>query len=125
MKGQNPLESFGQLGRIAEPLCADKVVDMRLFKPSPKNVPRALRNSPEGKGVDVAAELAVIARAIPEGLDIPCHGGRLSEIGNGNLMDGDFEGDAAFMVTSHEPIIAVVWAVGFVPGDCAGRAQKG
>ena len=98
---------------------------MRLFKPSPKNVPHALRNSPEGKAVDVAAELAAIARAIPEGLDTLCHVGRLSEIGNGNLMDGDFESDAAFMVTSQEPIIAVVWTVGFVPGDCAGRAQKG
>lgn len=98
---------------------------MRLFKPSPKNVPRTLRNSPEGKAVDVAAELAVIARAIPEGLDMLCHGGRLSEILNGNLMDRDFEGDAAFMVTSHAPIIAVVWTVGFVPGDCAGRAQNG
>lgn len=108
MKGQNPLESFGQLVRIAESLCADEVVDTSLFKRSPKNVPRALRNSPECKAIDVAAELAVMARVVPQGLDMPCQSGRLSEISNGNLMDGDFEGDAAFMVTSHEPTIAVV-----------------
>jgi D-arabinose 1-dehydrogenase-like Zn-dependent alcohol dehydrogenase len=100
------IDGIPQRLELAKAFGADEIVDMKKFPTPPERVAR-VKELTGGWGVDVAAELVGIPKAIPEGLDMLCNGGRLLEIGNISLMHGNFETDPAFMVLNNKSIIAV------------------
>jgi len=93
---------------LAKAFGADAIVDMRQYK-TPQERAARVKELTGGWGVDVAAELVGIPKAIPEGLEMLDFGGHLLEMGNISLMHGNFETDPAFMVTFSKSIIAVVY----------------
>jgi D-arabinose 1-dehydrogenase-like Zn-dependent alcohol dehydrogenase len=101
------IDGITQRLELAKAFGADELIDMREFKTPLERVQR-VKDLTGGWGADVVAELVGTPKAIPEGLDMLCNGGRYLEQGNISPLHGTFEADPAFLVMGSKTIFCVV-----------------
>ena len=100
------IDGITQRLELAKAFGADDLIDMREFKTPQERVQR-VKDLTGGWGADVVAELVGSPKAIPEGLDMLCNGGRYLEMGNISPFHGTFEADPAFLVMGSKNIFCV------------------
>jgi D-arabinose 1-dehydrogenase-like Zn-dependent alcohol dehydrogenase len=101
------IDGITQRLELAKAFGADELIDMREFKTPQERVQR-VKDLTGGWGADVVAEMVGSPKAIPEGLDMLCNGGRYLEIGNISPFHGNFEADPALLVMSSKSIFCVL-----------------
>jgi len=100
------IDGIPQRLELAMAFGADELIDMRQFKTPQERVQR-VKELTRGWGADVVVELVGLHDAIPEGLDMLCHGGRYLEMGNVSPAHGTFEVDPALLVMRSKSIFCV------------------
>jgi len=101
------IDGIPQRLQMAKTFGADETVDINEFKTPQDRITR-VRELTGGWGADVVAELVGTPKAVEEGLEMVCNGGRYLEIGNISPLHGTFQADPALLVMASKSIFCVV-----------------
>ncbi len=102
------IDGIPQRLEMARTFGADETVDMNEFKTPQDRIAR-VRELTGGWGADVVAELVGTPKAVEEGLEMVCNGGRYLEIGNISPFHGTFQADPAMLVITSKSMFCVVY----------------
>ena len=86
---------------------ADELIDLRRF-PTPADRVRRVQELTDGWGADIVLEVAGVADAVPEGLEMLAHGGTYVEIGNIN-RGSTVALDPSVLVHGGKRILGTMW----------------